>query len=295
LDEVSESAWKERFVEACDGTRIYARERPGETQLTALLCDGIACDGFIWRFLADDLLPVASVVHWNYRGHGRSHAPVDADRVDTAAFIDDLESVRGACIDGDVLLVGHSMGCQIALEAYRRNPRGVAGMVLICGTAGRMTHSFKDSDALARALPRLIARVEKSPRMARALWSNVPPEVSARVALALGEVDAGVDPEDIVKYSDHVANLDLLMFLRMLQAVGDDTAEDLLPTVDVPTLVIAGLQDTFTPPHLAEAMAAQLPQSELMMVEGATHVVPIERRQLVRDRVQAFVNERILG
>ncbi len=52
--------------------------------------------------------------------------------------------------------------------------------------------------------------------------------------------------------------------------------------------------DTFTPPRLAEQMAASLPDSELMVVEAATHVVPIERHEQVRDRIQTFVDERIM-
>lgn len=289
--------WRERFVRAQDGTQLYVRERgePSATGLTAVLCDGIACDGFIWRFLEEDLLDVAEVVHWNYRGHGRSHAPVDPSRVDIAAFVDDLEVVRDICVDRRALLIGHSMGCQIALEGYRRHPEGVAGMVLICGCAGRMTHTFKGSDRLAQALPGLIERVTKNPRIARALWSNVPPSVSARIAIRMGEVDAIIDPDDLVKYSEHVAGLDLPMFLRMLHACGESTAEDMLGDVAVPTLVIAGDHDSFTPPHLSEEMAARIPNGELLMVTGGTHVVPIERREEIRDRITAFVRDKVLS
>jgi len=282
------------FVEANDGTRLYVRTRDAPGRLTSLLCDGIACDGFIWRYLANDLLPFGPVVHWNYRGHGRSAAPVDRDLVDIHAFVDDLTQVRAAHVSGKVLVFGHSMGCQLALEAYRHQPEDVAGLVLICGTAGRLTHTFKGGDALARTLPRLIERVRQNPRLARALWSNVPPEVSVRVALATGEVDAAaIQPEDLKRYSEHVAGLDLEMFLRMLHAVGEQTAEDMLGTIEVPTLVLAGEQDTFTPTYLAERMAAAIPNSELTIYPGATHVVPIERRDAVRERIHRFVDERV--
>jgi pimeloyl-ACP methyl ester carboxylesterase len=80
----------------------------------------------------------------------------------------------------------------------------------------------------------------------------------------------------------------------MLQAVGEQTAEDMLGTIDVPVLIIAGELDTFTPPHLAEQMAASIPNSELMMVPGATHVVPIERREAIRDRIIEFVRDRVM-
>ncbi|HHH11467.1 MAG TPA: alpha/beta hydrolase [Sorangium sp.] len=289
------AGWDERFVRAPDGTRLYTRRKGGTGRLTHVLCDGIACDGFIWRFLAPDLLPIGQVVHWNYRGHGRSAAPAEPDNISIRALVGDLQAVRENVAPPPVVLFGHSMGCQLVLEGYRHAPEGIAGLVLICGTAGRLTHTFKGSDTLAQALPKLLARAERHPQMTRALWANVPPSVATRVALATGEVDAdAVDARDMMAYMEHAANIDPIMFLKMLMNIGEDSAEDMLASIEVPTLIIAGQYDTFTPPHLAEAMAAKIPGAELLMVPGGTHVVPIERRQLVRDRVHAFVQERIL-
>ncbi len=288
------TAWTERFVTARDGTRLWVRERPNrDRRLTAVLCDGIACDGFIWRYLADDLAADAALVHWNYRGHGRSAAPADPAEVGMSALIDDLDAVRDAAARGPVVLFGHSLGCQVALEGYRRRSEGIAGLVLICGAPGRVTHTFKGSDAMARALPAVIERVSRHPLLARAVWANLPPGLATRIALATGEVDAGVAPEDLQPYMEHAANIDLAMFLRMLAAVGDASAEDMLGDIAVPVLVIAGELDTFTPPHLAEKMAAAIPHGELMLVRGGTHVVPLEKREAVRERIDAFFRERL--
>jgi pimeloyl-ACP methyl ester carboxylesterase len=290
------TTWSERFVPGCDGTRLYVRQRVAPSaRLTSVLCDGIACDGFIWRYLADDLTEHGSVVHWNYRGHGRSAAPDDSARVGMDDLAGDLDAVRREVAPERAVLFGHSLGCQVVLESYRKRPEGVAGVVLICGAPGRVTHSFKGSDALARALPKLIERVERHPILARAVWANLPPGAATRVALATGEVDAGVDPEALLPYMEHVTSLDVGLFLRMLSAAGEVTAEDMLPTIAVPTLVIAGELDSFTPPSLAQRMVDAIPGAELMLVEGGTHVVPIERREAVRARVAEFLERRVLG
>ena len=42
-----------------------------------------------------------------------------------------------------------------------------------------------------------------------------------------------------------------------------------------------------------EAMAAAIPKSELLMVAGGTHVVPLERKELVSERVELFLRERV--
>lgn len=286
--------WRERFVVASDGTRLYVRNhtRPEHT-VTSVLCDGIACDGFIWRYLAEDLSELTNVVHWNYRGHGRSSAPGDATRLGMDALVEDLGAVRSAAAEGKTVLFGHSLGCQVVLESYRKNPDGIVGVVLICGAPGRVTHTFKGSDALARALPGLIERVDRHPMLARAVWANMPPAVATRIALASGEVDSGVLPEDLLPYMEHVTSLDLGLFLRMLAAVGEVTAEDMLPTLKVPTLLIAGTLDSFTPPARAEKMAAAMPNAELMMVEGGTHSVPIERREAIQARIGEFLRTKV--
>jgi pimeloyl-ACP methyl ester carboxylesterase len=282
------------FAIGPDGTRLFVRRRKGPSDVTALLCDGIACDGFIWKYLWDDLASVVSVAHWNYRGHGRSGSPADPDRIELADHARDLAAVREALGDRPVVLVGHSMGCQVALEGYRERPENVRGLVLVCGSSGRITHTFKGTNVLAQVLPGVIARVEAHPGLARALWSRVPPDVALRVALASGEVDASVKPEDLLPYLKHMVDIDLRMFLRMLQSAGEHSAADLLPHIDVPVLVVAGDRDTFTPPRYAEEMASLLPKGELLMAVGGTHVVPIERRDLVRDRIERFLHERVL-
>jgi pimeloyl-ACP methyl ester carboxylesterase len=78
------------------------------------------CDGFIWKYLWDDLAPTVALTHWHYRGHGRSAAPVDPDRIDISAHADDLSAVRRHIGNPPCVIIGHSMGCQVALENYRR-------------------------------------------------------------------------------------------------------------------------------------------------------------------------------
>jgi pimeloyl-ACP methyl ester carboxylesterase len=289
------------FATGRDGTRIYVRGRagpaphePGRPVVTAVLTDGIACDGFIWKYLWDDLARVVDVAHWNYRGHGRSGKPEDPTAIELVDHAHDLDAVRRAIGDGPVVIVAHSMGCQVALETYRLRPDGILGLVLICGSPGRITHSFKGTNVLAQILPRVIERVDAHPEVVRAIWSRVPPEVTLRFALMAGEVDKNsIAPEDLMPYMTHMVDIDPPMFLRMLRSAGNHDATDLLPHVGVPALVIAGDRDSFTPSRFAEKMATTMPKGELLMVVGGTHVVPLERKELVSERIEQFLRERV--
>lgn len=269
------------------------RRRPGPSPLTALLCDGIACDGFVWKYLWDALAEQVSVAHWHYRGHGRSAPPADPTNLRVVDHASDLDVVRKELGDPPVVLFGHSFGCQVALEGYRLRSENVRGLVLLCGSSGRVTHSFKGSDVLAQILPRLIATVDAHPHLARALWGHVPAEMAMKVAMLTGEIDAKqMDPRDLIPYLKHMVDIDLPMFLRMLREAGEHSAADLLPDVQVPTLVVGATNDSFTPIAKAEEMAAALPRGELLVVQG-THAAPLEQRELVGAKIAEFLRARL--
>jgi pimeloyl-ACP methyl ester carboxylesterase len=289
------------FAHGPDGTRLFVRTKactngaPDPGAVRFVLCDGILCDGFIWKYLWKDLAAVAPLVHWHYRGHGRSGRPVDPERIDIGAHAEDLWAVRQHVGDPPVVLVGHSMGCQVALECYRRHPGNVRGLILECGTFGKVTSTFRGVPILDMVLPKLLDVALKAPEVVRAIWSRIPPEIALKVALKAGEIDPEkVHPEDVLPYLHHMTHVDFPLFLRMLRAAGEHTASDWLGEVSVPTLIIAGERDTFTPSFLAQSMQQAIPDAELMMVARGTHVAPIEQPEAVNARIESFYRERVL-
>ena len=289
---------EETTVVGDDGTRIFVHSRSGEhhaSDVRLFLCDGVACDGFIWKYLWDDLAALAPLTHWHYRGHGRSAPPMDPAHVTVTDNAADLWRVRQALGDGPCVLVGHSMGCQVILESYRAHPENIRGIVLLCGSYGKITSTFHGGPILEIILPKLLDLATNNPDLVRAVWSRLPVDMALKIALKMGEVDPeNVRPEDLMPYLQHVTHVDVPMFLRMLQAAGEHTALDLLPDIKVPVLVVAGERDTFTPPGLAEGMAKSIPGAEFLMVQRGSHVAPLEQPQLVDERIAQFLRERVL-
>jgi len=203
-------------------------------------------------------------------------------------------AVRKHVGDPPCVLVGHSMGCQVALECTRRHPAKVRGLVLICGTFGNVTSTFKGLPVLDVILPKLLDLAERRPEFVRALWSRIPPEIALKLALRAGDLDPEkIHPEDVMPYLQHFPHVDFPMFLRMLRAAGEHSAGDFLPQVEVPTLIVAGERDTFTPPFLAEAMAEAIPGAELVVVKNGTHVAPLEQPDVVDSKITAFLRDRV--
>lgn len=255
-----------------------------------MLFDGLVCDGYVYRYLWDELAELMPVAHFHYRGHGRSSLPVDRELIDVSALADDANCVRQHLGDPDVVLVGHSLGTQVCLEAYRARPDKVRALVLLCGSFGRVTHTFKGSDVLSTVLPNVLEFSARHPRLLRALWARVPVRAALRLGVLTGDIDPSrVRVEDVEPYFRHALHVDFSLFVRMLQAAGEHSAQDLLPRIAVPTLVVAGSKDTFTPPEVSVAMAENIPGAKLVLIQGGTHILPLEERDKLREVLRDFL------
>ncbi|MFI5301840.1 MAG: alpha/beta fold hydrolase [Polyangiales bacterium] len=285
----------EAALVGADGTRLYVRRRgalPGARPNAplALLCDGIACDGFIWKYLWDDLARIGPVAHWHYRGHGRSAPPMDPNKVQVVDYAADLDAIRKQLGDPPVVLIGHSFGVQVALEAYRTRPEGIAALVLCCGASGRVTETFKGTTILAQVLPKIVAWSTQYPELARAIWSRVPTDLSLKLSYVLREVDVeNMRPDDLMPYLRHMTTIDFPFFARSLMAAGEHDAADMLATIAVPTLVIIAERDSFSPQDRAKALAAAIPGSESLVLKNGSHAALIEQPEITYARIGEFI------
>jgi pimeloyl-ACP methyl ester carboxylesterase len=281
------------FAEAPDGTRLFFGVR-GEGP-PVVLTDGIGCDGFAWKYFQPHVAQKHRAVHWHYRGHGRSGLPRDPGRIDIVAHARDLLAVMDKAGVEKAILCGHSMGVQVSLEAYHLAPDRVAGLVMMCGSYGKVTATFHGSDVLKRVLPTVIQFVEENQGLVRALWGRIPSAIAFKLATLMREVDGvSLREEDFRWYMDHVAAMEPSLFLSMLKLAGEHTAEDYLPQIHVPSLVIAAERDTFTPAELAQHMADTIPGGELFMLRGASHAAPVEQPEAIALRFDEFELSRLV-
>jgi pimeloyl-ACP methyl ester carboxylesterase len=258
-----------------------------------VFCDGIGCDGYVWRYLRDDLADRFGV-HPHYRGHGRTAAPRDPKRVTIEDLADDVATVLDDAQVDRAVLIGHSMGVQVALETYRRHRARVAGLILICGAPSHPLRTFRGSAALEDLLPMVQKWIHRVPGVVNRLTRTLlPTRLAYEVASRLEIRRELVEPADFMPYLEGMARIDARLFVAMLSSAGQHSADDLLPEISVPTLVVAGSRDGFTPPDRSRAMADAFPGAELLEIEGGSHTAPIERPHLVDTTVRDFVARRI--
>ncbi len=207
---------------------------------------------------------------------------------------DDVACVLDDAIVDRAVLIGHSMGVQVALETYRRHGDRVAGLVLLCGASSHPLKTFRGSDTLEHLLPRIEKWIHRVPGVVNRLTRTLlPTRLAYEVASRLEIRRELVEPTDFMPYLEGMAHIDSRLFVAMLSSAGQHSADDLLPDVKVPVLVIAGERDGFTPAERSRAMAAAIPGSELLEIPNASHTAPIERPHLVDSTIRDFVARRI--
>jgi len=281
-------------VASSDGSPLFY-ESWGERGATTpvLFCDGIGCDGYVWRYLRDDLGERFGL-HPHYRGHGRTAPPRDPARVTIEDLADDIACVLDDALVDRAVLIGHSMGVQVALETYRRHPDRIAGLVLVCGAPSHPLKTFRGSAMLEDLLPTIQKWIQRVPGVInRVTRTLLPTRLAYEVASRLEIRRELVEPADFMPYLEGMARIDSRLFVAMLSAAGQHSAEDLLPSIAVPVLVVAGGRDGFTPPERSRSMAEAIPDAELLEIPNASHTAPIERPKLVVETIRDFIARRI--
>jgi pimeloyl-ACP methyl ester carboxylesterase len=286
---------EENFAVAEDGTRIWWRAA-GQGSPAVVLSDGIACAGYIWRHLFPALAARGRVLHWNYRGHGKSECPREVDHVSLLDCVGDLFAVLDAAGEPSAVLAGHSMGVQVCLEAHRQDPARARALVLICGAPGRTLDHFHGRRFLSTVFPYIRELVLTAPGLARWAFRKA---LSTELALQVGlwfEVNRHLLPrEDLERYLADAAEVDLEVYVRMLSTAAQHDASAHLPNAKIPVLVVAGEKDTWTPFSLSSSMHDAIPGSELLVLPAGTHTGPLEHPELVALRLEKFLSERVVA
>jgi pimeloyl-ACP methyl ester carboxylesterase len=238
-----------------------AYDDTGGDGAAVVLLHGFPFDRSMWRGQAEALGGEFRVVAPDLRGLGETTAgdgavTMEALAEDVAALLDELNL-------GRVVLGGLSMGGYVAFEFFRKFPGRVRALVLAD------TRPQADTEEGRRAREENAQRALKE-GMTPIVESMLPKLLSAGTRERGGEVLKRVRAMMLGTSPEGAAAALRAMAVRRNQS-------DLLPSINVPTLVIVGGEDAITPPADAEAMRAQIEGSCLTVVEGAGHLSNVER------------------
>ena len=283
-----------------DGIPLVVREvGPITAPLTVVFAHGFCLRMGSFHFqraaLAKRWGDQVRMVFYDQRGHGQSGtAPIETYTVEQLGR--DLETVLQVMVPrGPTVVVGHSMGGMTVLSHARQFPqsygRRIVGAALISSAAEGLPRSplgeILQNPALeavrfaARYIPGLVLRTRGATR------SMLRPVLKTA---SFG--DDAVSPT-VVAYSEEMiqntATDTLVEFLHALEVHDESAALPVLARV--PTLIACGDRDLLTPVKYSEEMAAAIPNSLLVIVPGAGHLVQMERPDVINDALVRLVEK----
>lgn len=296
---------KDRRVIADDGTPLAYTVRGADgDRIPVLFANGWSCSDAYWG----ELLPMLEnaghpCILPDTRGHGRSGLPRAPGRGAGNLTIDDLAmnrigrdllSVLDDSGFDEILVLGHSMGVQTALELYRLAPGRVAAMVLIAGTYENPAKTFYGTSIGDRVFPVMAAAVRLLPEILKPVQASIGSatvgHAGARLARAAGPK---ATPEALHPYLLHIKSMDLAVLVLMAAAMRAHSAEDLLDDIAIPTLMIAAGKDVFTPARCSETMHHRIIASELVTFPEGAHTLPVEEPAAIAAAIDDFVARRL--
>ncbi|MCZ7586287.1 MAG: alpha/beta hydrolase [Deltaproteobacteria bacterium] len=230
------------------------------------------------------------MVHMHYRGHGRSQIPEDQGNLTIQDIARDLAAVLDDDGVGQGILIGHSMGVQVIFEFAKMFPDRVAGLIPMCGSYGRPLTTFNGSDLLDKIFPLLYYPLVLAPWTMTPVWKYLTPTELGYFVAKMTEVNRHlVKREDFMPYLEDISTVPVRIFVKMLDHAARHTAENDLPDLRVPTLIIAGEHDGFTPGWLSERMRDLIPGAELLVIPKGTHTAPLEMPDLINLRIEKWL------
>lgn len=171
-------------------------------------------------------------------------------------------------------LFGHSMGGRIALEVYRLAPERVRRLAL----SSTGVHSLGAGEPAKRHALQAVGHTQGFEALVDTWLPPMVAEANRADAALYGpmrqmSLDAGQDVFD--------AQIGALL--------GRPEQASLLPQIDCPTLVMTGELDQWSPPAQHRDIAAALPASELVIVPGAGHMLPLEAPDAVNAAIATWL------
>ncbi|HEY0246810.1 MAG TPA: alpha/beta fold hydrolase [Gryllotalpicola sp.] len=232
-------------------TMVYTRSG-ADVGDTFVLVHGIGMGHRVFRDLAEELGSAGTVYAVDLPGFGDSPEPGSA--LDMPASGDFLAAFVASLPMRDPVLVGHSMGTQVVVEALVRHPALASRAVLIAPTVNPAERTARQ-----QALRMMQDLADESPKV-----------------LALGTAQ-------YVKAGPR-------WFLRKLHQMLDHRVEDVLPLLRARTLVLRGEEDLVCPRDWVRRVTELIPDAQMREIPDRGHEAMIRSPQPVASMIIAHAS-----
>jgi 3-oxoadipate enol-lactonase len=251
-----------------DGLRIHYTLEGQGTDL--ILIHGLGGSLHDWDAIAPVLARYHRVLRWDVRGFGESDKP--AGPYSPQLFARDLAGLCRAVGVSCAHVAGISMGGVIAQRLALDFPKLVRSLTL-------MSTSSEVSEQAQKAWLKMADSIEQ-----RGFSAN--PDVAARV---FTPGFAKANPDQITAMTERTAKNAPHAYAAAARAIGTFNWTAELNRIQVPTLILQGLEDVLTPPGGSVKLSRGIVHSRLLMLPECGHVMTMEKTEVVTYALLAFV------
>jgi len=288
------------------GTRLHCHTAGERGRPVLLFLHGFPEGAFIWDGLLDHF---AQPAHGGYRcvapylrGFGASSSPTDVAAYRPKFLVQDLAALIAAeCGEGAPLecLVAHDWGGAVAWNLANQQPQLSRRLAIINsphpGTFLRELQNNTKQQA-ASAYMNFLVRPDAEALLAENDFARMWPFFSKGHGQAPAWLTEAVRDQYRAVWRAGLTggcNYYRASPLRPPRPEDPGAAAVALPrsmlTIDLPTLVVWGMDDVALPPELIDGLSDYVPQLELHRVEGATHWIVHEQPGQVAGLLEGFL------
>lgn len=270
---------------------------PAKEPVTIVFIHGFTLAGESWYRQFNALRkshPEARLLTMDLRGHGQTGAvPASLCTVEGAAA-DALAVIAERAATGKLIVVGHSLGGLIALHMVRAAEesirRRIAGVVLISTSIDKLA---------AQGVPQILASpvadaarnaIESSPKEIRKFREAIASLMAPSLAVAV--FARRTDYEIIEFHAAMINETPLETFVGYLDDLQEHDEFAAGPYLaGLPGAVLVGTKDDVTPRKQADLIMEKWPDAELVEVDGAGHMLPLEAPEAVNRAIERVLEK----
>ena len=241
-----------------------------------VLVHGHPFDHTMWQPQIDLLASNYRVIVPDLRGYGQTPLPAGKRETLLDDFAEDILTLADLLHIDRFAIAGLSLGGQIVLETYRQAAHRIRGLVLADTFASLDTPEQKQT------------RLATADRFEREGFGSFAAE-------SLHKMMTPANAEAFPAVADHIRRM--INQSNPLGAAaalrGRSMRRDYIPLlggIKVPTLIIVGREDAYTPVPLAEEMHSRIRGSQLEIIEEAGHMTNLERAAIFNEVLAAFLS-----
>ncbi|WP_321812282.1 MULTISPECIES: alpha/beta hydrolase [unclassified Burkholderia] len=259
------------YVTVRDGARIaYTLHGRGDSVPRIALLHSLAMDREFWYPVIDRLLPRASVLALDCRGHGASDRPAGPYSVEQ--FADDVRDVVDALNLGGIVVAGASMGGCVSLQFAGAYPELTRAVALIDTTAWYGETAPEDWDL----------------RVSRAEKEGLAALVEFQTTRWFSDIFRAQRADVVQRCVETFLRNEVASFAATGRMLGAFDGRAQMAKIRVPTCVIVGEEDYAAPPSMARALHEGIDGATLTVVPQARHLTPLEVPDLVARELHAL-------